>query len=168
MPEHPLRDDSPSHRPVEHPRVHRERTDVHLGPVLGVVVAIAVGLAIVIVSARLLFNYEQMRPLGRSSVNAASESQNLPAQPRLGPLEPQSPEAAVSFAAGQREQERVLNSFGKTTEAHFAHVPIDQAIRHLAKLLEGGEQAAKRNPKSTGLVGGGEANSGRLFHEGSR
>jgi hypothetical protein len=167
MPEHPLPDDLPSHRPIEHAHVHREQTDVRLRPILGVVLAIAVGLAIVIVSARLLFNRGQVPPQAQSPASIADESPRLPAQPRLEPLEPQSPAAAASFAAHQREQERLLRSLGKTDEADFAHVPIDQAIRHVARGLQEGKQPAKRDPKSTGLVGGGEANSGRLFHGGS-
>ena len=91
----------------------------------------------------------------------------LPQAPRLEAIESPTP-ADNSFAVAQREREDRLHNNGPTDEPGFVHVPIEKAMEKVAKNSQTQTPPSPRNTKSGGLLGGGEANSGRVFREESR
>jgi hypothetical protein len=148
---------------IEHPFVKLETKDVRLAGVVATVIGVAMVFGAVDFAARSLFRIQQRRETGRVAVPGSHRAGDiLPRQPRLEPFEPQLP-AQESFAAAVGDRESELHGYGATEDSRFARVPIEIAIQHTARQLQGKSErkANKREP-----VVSGDANSGRVFREG--
>jgi len=148
-------------------RVQHEPSDLRLAPIVGIVALLAVAIALAAGSAWLLFI--RHRRLGLHlpwPTDSATSPIQLPNQPRLEAFEPQ-PGASETFAASEQAAEASLHAYGPTNELGFVHIPIEQAMRSLAKELSSQSQPEPLDPKSRGLIGSGDANSGRLLRGGS-
>jgi hypothetical protein len=60
-------------------------------------------------------------------------------------------------------KEKALDSYGPTTEKGFIHIPIQQAMKAIAGKLPIRKQPQASTAASSGLLDGGESNSGRMF-----
>src|SRR5262245_19482944 len=147
--------------------VRHDAGDLRLAPIVGILALLGVAIALAASGAWLLFVVQ--RGLGmhltRPSASATSPLQ-LPNQPRLEPFEPK-PGSSDSFAASEQAAQTLLHSYGPTDEPGFVRIPIEQAMRSLVNELSSQPQPKLRDTKSRGLVGGGDANSGRLVRGGS-
>lgn len=99
-----------------------------------------------------------------SAFNYSLPSEAKPAQPRLEPLDYETAIAANVFK-DQIAKERVLHSYGVTADEHYVHVPIDIAIRRFLETKPTSNVPTRLPEKAFGLIGGGEANSGRRYAE---
>jgi hypothetical protein len=142
---------------VGNPQVQRETTDLRFLPVVIGLAVLAVSIVLAAAAANWVFVREGIS-LTQPDPPKATATESLPAPPRLESLEPAGDSAAASL-------ETQLRRFGPTDDPQYVHVPIDQAIEHLATQLQSNNPAAERSPKSHGLVGGGEPNSGRLLRK---
>jgi hypothetical protein len=150
---------------IEHIRVGNEDTDVRFRAIAAAALVIGATLAAVVGAIRLFVHEEGATDVRQAAREASGRSLTLPAQPRLDALERH--DAQRSFEARSAAAEKRLHDYGPAEDAGYVHVPIDKAMQKLAGGLQS-QNAPKRQAKSAGLVGGGEANSGRLFREGSR
>jgi hypothetical protein len=146
-------------------RPAQEKTDIRSSAFIALVAIAAVGIGFGLIGARVRFDQELGQWQHRYSAETPASSVELPAQPRLEPLEPHSAKSSAAFVSRQREQEARLRGYGRTGEQRFVHVPIDKAIERLANDLKSKNPSSAPAPKSRGLVTGGEANSGRVFSE---
>jgi hypothetical protein len=149
---------------MEHTRVHHEETDVRFRAIAAAVLMIGASLAAVVGAIRLFVHEEAATDVRQAARPGQGRSLTLPAQPRLEAL--QSQPSDRSFEARSATAEARLHSFGPADDAGYVHIPIEKAMQKLAADLQS-HQPPPRQPKSQGLVGGGEANSGRLLREGS-
>jgi len=140
----------------DRPDVQHEASDLRLFPIVGIVVLLGVTLALAARGARWLLD----REVARST--PTQQTVRLPAEPRLEPFEP-APGFAESFAAREEAAEASLHRYGPADEPGFVRIPVEQAMRALAKKLQASGPIARPDPKSRGLVGGGDPNSGRLL-----
>jgi len=150
---------------IEHTGVQHEHTDVRFGAIAAAALVIAATLATVVGAIRLFVHEEAATDVRRAARGASGLSLVLPVEPRLDALEPH--DAERSFEAQNAAAQKRLHHYGPAEDAGYVHVPIDKAMQKLASDLQS-QDVPKRQGKSAGLVGGGEANSGRLFREGSR
>ena len=60
----------------------------------------------------------------------------------------------------------LLHRYGRADEDGFVYIPIDRAMKMLAKKLPARAAQDERPSRANGLVDGGEPNSGRLFKKG--
>ncbi len=128
---------------------------------------IAAALAAVVGAVRLFVQERKVSDADQAHRSAESPPEIvLPRTPRLEAIE-SSTLADDSFATAQRQREARLHRSGPTDESGFVHIPIEKAIELTAKDLQSQTAPAPRD-KSRGLLGGGEANSGRVFREDSR
>jgi hypothetical protein len=91
-------------------------------------------------------------------------STQLPPEPRLEQLDrmagnTENSDVSKSLAA----KEKVLNSFGPTTEKGFVHIPIQQAMKAVAGKLPARKEPQPPTVANQGLLEAGESNSGRMF-----
>jgi hypothetical protein len=160
---------------MEHPAMQYEPTDVRFRWIL-LVIVVACGIAALhyYVVLRLFWVEEHAQQEAKRSPYPLAPTPSLkwPAEPRLEQIErlpplQQTDQAAAAEAVHLREQEaakqRVLSSYGPTDEPGFMHVPIEQAIKRVAKQLSANKQETMVPPKSNGLLDSGEPNSGRMF-----
>jgi len=153
---------------IEHPGVLHENSDIKFRGIGVTVLVIAAALAAVIGAVRLFVQERKASDPDQAQRSAESPARiALPPAPRLEAIESPTP-ADSSFAAAQREREDRLHNHGPTDEPGFVHVPIEKAIEKMAKDSQTQMPSSQRNIKSGGLVGGGEANSGRVFRQESR
>ena len=89
----------------------------------------------------------------------------LPAKPRLEPLSSGTGELSSNVFRRQLFMEKLLHGYGRTSDANFVRIPIELAIKYLATHAESDYTQRDDLNESFGLVGGGEANSGRLYEE---
>jgi len=156
-------------RDAEHPNVSRETRDVRFRPVLMfVLISLAVGSATLFGIWR--FYLERMRnaeAVGASSYPLAPRgAPALPPMPRMEQLD-----RTAGFESEGAELERrdlgKLDRVGQTDQPGFVHIPIEDAMDLVVSKLP-----VRKNPpepqqanKSRGLVGAGDANSGRVLRE---
>ena len=179
---------------IEHPEVKYEKTDVSFRAILAVVVGSMIFAAFVHY-VLLLFFYDQRkheaeakgfshplapppRPPGDQKANYAESGYPLPREPVLEEIERRAGVEKNDVYKRQESRERVLNSYGPTSESGFVHIPIDRAIalmeteryRLKSRAAPAGQEEKKRydeqRRRSGGLVDYGEPNSGRLFRRG--
>jgi hypothetical protein len=92
-------------------------------------------------------------------------SDELPPEPRLEFLGENANERPEDIFARQLQMERILRSYGKTSEDGFVRIPIEEAIRIAAGTVPAQKVLPEELARSFGLIGGGEPNSGRTFQE---
>jgi hypothetical protein len=148
--------------------VRRERTDISFRAIL-VVLVCAIAFAVVVQFVLLVFFYDyrdyQARIKRSPFPLAPTPSEALPPEPRLEQLDRMSGIENSSVYQRQLSKEDVLRSYGTTDDEGFLRIPIGQAMDYLQKKLpaRAGPQPSRR--KDSGLVTGGESNSGRVFRE---
>ncbi len=149
----------------EHASVRYERSDASFRWVLGLVIGAMVFAAVV--HYVLLVFFEDYRAhletVRRSPFPLApAPSRALPAEPRLEQLDRLEGVVRPDVYERQAAREKVLAGYGPTGEAGYVHVPIDQAIDHLAgKLHVRATPAAAERRRERGLLDAGEPNSGQ-------
>lgn len=155
----------PPGSPDAHDEVGYDESEVSALGVNMILIAVAIVFAgTVLVGGAILAT---RKPPQHESSTSKSYSQPLepkPASPRLDPLNYESANAPNVFAA-QLEKERELHQYGNTAEERFVHIPIDVAIKLAPQSNTLHSRQGKLPDKAFGLVGGGEANSGRLYAE---
>ena len=102
---------------------------------------------------------------GQSFPLAPHPLSELPAKPRLDPLEKLSTDVATRMYHRHDKMMEQLQSYGSTSDKDFVHVPIDRAIETLAGKLPVRKTSVKNSLQDNGLVDSGEPNSGRLFRK---
>jgi hypothetical protein len=156
---------APSTTPYGHAEVGFDKSEVSVFGVNMVLIAIAIVFAgaVLVGGAILAIRKAPQREVSTSN-SYSLPVEPKPAQPRLDPLDFETANVPNVFAA-QLERERELQRYGNTTEEGFVHIPIDIAMRiaPLSKIMHNGQ--GKPPDKAFGLVGGGEANSGRFYSE---
>jgi hypothetical protein len=147
------------------PSVLYESRDVKARNIVAAVVVIGLALATVVGVARLFL--EERRATSAVHAHRPFESavpNTLPPAPLLEGIESPAPSDS-SFADSEREREARLRGSGPADEPGFVHVPIEKAMEKVAKDLQPHTAPAPRQSKSMGLLGGGEASSGRVFRK---
>ncbi len=151
---------------IEHPRVRREARDVRFRWVAAFVAAsLLLGGAQVYVVWKIFQEGEAY--FGRARTETAGprppSETRLPEQPRLEQLD----RTAGIEHSNVRHLETIdlnrLNRFGTTADAGYIHIPIDDAMDLIVDRLPIREGSHAEDPRSLGLLGGGESNSGRMF-----
>jgi len=165
MPEQAL---PPVDSPVEHATVRYEKTDASFSWVLGLLLG-AMALGIVIFAAILMFfhGYNDSQSALRKSTyplapGPAKALDTLPPEPRLEQIDRLRGIETPNVFKREESKESLLGSYGPTGDKGFIHVPIDQAMKHLAGKLRARVEKAEAVPRDNGLVDAGEPNSGRL------
>lgn len=156
---------------LEHPSVHSEKSDASLPAILTIMAsAIAFAALIHVVVWVFFMNYGRQLDVARKSQFplAPTPSKTLPPEPRLEELDRLEGNAVANIYVRQKSKEKVLNSYGKTDEAGYVHVPIDAAMQHLAGKLPVRKEQPPVPHHDLGLVDSGASNSGRLFRKETR
>lgn len=150
---------------VEHPRIHRERSDLSARLVYALLV-VATCLAVVhyyliwqMYWYKAAWQEEQKRPPYPASPLPA---ERLPAEPRLEQLDRLARADAADGYKRLAAKEWLLHRYGPREERGFVRIPIEQAMQIVADQLPV-RAAGPPNPHDQGLVDWGEPNSGRLF-----
>jgi hypothetical protein len=156
-------DPTPQGTVQSHAATH-ERQDVNFTGVMVAIAIIALVLVGVASGSRWVLERERATTAKPGVAGSGETALRLPQQPRLEAYEPQLPREN-SFAADQQVREARLHAYGQTTDKAFVHVPIEQAVVSLAKQVKSAGPRPSELQKSSGLVNGGDANSGRLFLE---
>lgn len=158
------------HSPLEsrsHKNVCFENSEVSILGVNAVLMAIALVFAgVMLLAAWVLFATKAGLNQGEAG-HYSAPAEEKPAAPRLEPLDYGSA-VAINVFRTQLEKQRELHNYGATSDEGFVHVPIEQAIKFTAKSFTRRQHATALPDHAFGLVGGGEANSGRLFTEAPR
>jgi hypothetical protein len=153
---------------LEHPSVRYEKTDASLRAVLTIIgCAIALGILIFVLVYQFFIGYEGQLAVERKSQYplAPTPSTALPSAPRLDQLDRLEGKPAVNVYARQKAKEDRLRGYGNTDEAGYVHIPIDEAMKHLADRLPVRKQEPAGPRHDLGLVNAGEPNSGRMFRK---
>src|SRR5437868_8620098 len=121
-------------------RPAQEKADIRPSAFIALVAVAAIGIGFGIIGAHVRFDQELRQWQHRYSAEKPASSVELPAQPRLEPLEPHSAKSSAAFVSLQREQEATLRDYGRTADEGFVHIPIDKAIERLAKKLQSSQR----------------------------
>ena len=161
---------------IEHPALRFERSDVHLGCVLWLIVVAACVLGTLSYGVwRFFWQEAGSQQAAKTSPYPAAPNlpANLPPQPRLEQLDRTTPQerkqldlmtADESAAVNQQLaiQEKALHRYGQAAEKGFLQIPIEQAIKTLAGTLPVSKEPPPGRDAS-GLLDSGQSNSGRMF-----
>ena len=160
---------------IEHPSVRSEASDASFRSVGAVLVGALVLAVVIFVSVWGFFNcYNDSQsalrkspyPLAPAPAPAApGSSRGLPPEPRLEQLDRLSGIETANVYRREAAKENVLESYGKTDDDGFIHVPVERAIQHLAGKLPDRKDEPPGAQHANGLVDSGAPNSGRLFRE---
>jgi hypothetical protein len=151
--------------PSVHDELRYEEPDIGVGGIIAVLAGIAVLFVAVAAGCWwLLARNESEADRAAEAPQYSRPAERMPAAPRLEPLE--RGEVAADTFVRQLDMERVLQSFGDTAEQGFVHIPIEQAMKLAVETMPARQDSERLPEMGFGLVGGGEANSGRLYSEG--
>lgn len=149
--------------------VRYERKDILLRWILWLIATATVSIAVQLAVTWWLLRTDLMRQeeLMRSNYPVApAPSTHLPPEPRLEPLDRNAGVESSNNYLRLAEKERLLHSYSRGDEQGFVHIPIEQAMRHAVDKLPVRTESSSAEPrKDNGLLGWGEANSGRVFRE---
>jgi|GEM_PF-1467474 len=150
---------------IEHPRVRFERNDANFSPIL-IILIVVMGIA-TIHFASVWWFFKQYRAHQAAIKQSAfplqpGPSNQLPAEPRLEPINRMAAIEKGSVYVIEASRERILNSYG-ALESGYVHIPIQRAMDLLANKLPARPKPAGNAQKENGLVDAGEPNSGRMF-----
>ncbi len=151
----------------EHHTVHYEPRDVEFRWVLyGAITLVCTGATICV--AVFFYHQAKIRAVsedGRGFPLAPHPLSELPAKPRLDPLEKLSAEEATRIYHRHDQMMQRLQSYGAASQDGYLHVPIDRAMETLAGELPVRKTSVKNSLRDNGLIDSGEPNSGRLFRK---
>jgi len=152
-----------------HEAVRYERQDISLTWILSLIAAAACLIILQLVVTRWLLQTDRLRQreLMKSQYPVApAPSSQLPPAPRLEPLDRFARVESSNVYVRLAEKENRLHRYGYTEQPGFLHIPIEQAIKLAAEQLPvRAEPPASARRKDNGLLGWGEANSGRVFRD---
>lgn len=156
---------------LEHPTVHYEPTDASFRWIFIIVIGCSIFLVILCLGVLWFFHgYSDYLAKERRSPYplAPSPSTKLPPEPRLEQINRMEKISVSNLHERQRTKLQILNGYGKTEDKSFVHIPIDEAMKHLANKLPARDKKPEGKRRDLGLVDAGESNSGRLFRRKSR
>jgi hypothetical protein len=149
--------------------VRYERRDISLRWILSLIAAATCLIIVQLVVTWWLLQTDRMRQeaLMKSQYPVApAPSTRLPPEPRLEPLDRFAGVESSNVYLRLEEKERLLHRYGRTEQPGFVHVPIEQAMKLSAdELPVRAQPSTSQRRKDNGLLGWGEANSGRVFRE---
>jgi hypothetical protein len=155
---------------IEHPAVRSEPSDASFRWI-AVILAGALVLAVVIFASVLAFinSYNDYQSALRKSPYPLAPSgkqllDKMPPEPRLEQFDRLHDIQTPNVRLREATKEAVLESYGKTDDEGFIHVPIERAMKYLAGKLPARKDAAA-DKHANGLVDSGASSSGRLFRE---
>lgn len=152
--------------PARRDDVDYERSEAPFVGVAIVLVAIACMFALAGFVVRQFIRIDSHQlPLQPRPDSYVQSEETLPAQPRLEPLEIRPDSPPPHPLAQQLLMQQIRDSYGPGQDKQHVRVPIGVAIEVLSKQAATGKGELKQLSKSFGLVGGGEANSGRIYQE---
>jgi hypothetical protein len=150
---------------VEHPLIRFEHSDANFAPIL-LILIVVMGIATIhFASVWWFFKRYQgyQAAIKRSSFPLRpGPSDQLPAEPRLEPVDRMAAIEKGNVYVIEARRERVLNSYG-SLEPGYIHIPIRRAMDLLADKLPARAKPPGNAQKENGLLDGGEPNSGRMF-----
>ncbi|MFO0788857.1 MAG: hypothetical protein U0805_05320 [Pirellulales bacterium] len=163
-PPEPL-NDPPRLESFVHPKVQFDSTDASFGGVVKALLAFAIIFSLAAVVGGVLLHWRRTAAaLANVAPQYSVPSDNLPAEPRLEPIDRAEGITSSDVFVRQRAFETALHSYGRTNDPQYVHIPIDQAIKLVTKNLPVREQPANsKTPPMYGLLDDGESNSGRLY-----
>ena len=154
---------------IEHPSVRSEPHVLPLGRIMATIVAVMVTGGILFYFVWIFFVARENQQLAVKASNyplATAPRMQLPAQPRLVPLDRLTGNESANVYDRELAYENKLNSYGPTDEAGFVHIPIAEAIKMIVPKLPVRSSAAPLDSyKGDGLLDGGEPNSGRVYQK---
>lgn len=145
-----------------------ERKDIRFGCLLAVIVAAVCIMAVIGYGVWRFFWWEEAtQAVLKRSVNPLSPGLRvkLPPEPRLEQLDRMAGLESSDVNERLAVQEKMLDSYGRTEEEGFIHIPIQQAIKAVAGTLPVRESQSGKTTNDEGLIDSGEPNSGRMFRE---
>ena len=128
----PVNDPDQAAERLEHPKVHREASDVRSGWIIAVASVVPVVTAIIFFVVWTFFKYIERQEQSIKFSNyplAPVPSSALPKEPRLEPLNRIAGDTSANDFDRQLAQESQLTTFGSTSEKGFIHIPIQDAIK---------------------------------------
>lgn len=160
-------------RPYDHADVKYETSGLRLVGVVVALVSIAGAIVLAAIALRWLLQSRESprdRQMAETYGSYSSPFAPLPSQPRLEQLNAHQGAVASSPFANELNLEHTLHTWGRLPDQpEFVHIPIERAISLTAAKLSADQPSPqelnKKLEKTSGLVGGGEPNSGRLFRE---
>jgi hypothetical protein len=157
---------------AENPEIKTEASDISftgVAVVLGTLVVLAVLIHLVLWGF-FVKREQHLSDVKRSPFPLAERpSEALPPEPRLEPLDRTSGVEKSNVYLRLERKEEVMNSYGKTPEEGYVHIPVGRAMDLLAgKLPARAAGPADAERKAGGLTDSGESNSGRMYREGPR
>ncbi len=151
---------------IEHPGVRHEPTDIRFGWILMLIIAAC---CVVAVQLFLIWKFYGWQRSAQEEIKktpyrlAPMTSTQLPPEPRLEQLERMAKEESANVFKQLAAREKMLDSYGATSEKGFVHIPIRLAIKAIAGELPVEKKPAKQGTHEAGLIDAGESNSGRMF-----
>jgi hypothetical protein len=150
---------------IEHPRVRFEHSDANFSPIL-IILIIVMGIATLhFASVWWFFKHYAAHEAAIKQSSFPLQpgpSDQLPAEPRLEPVNRMAAIEKGNVYVIEASRERILNSYG-ALESGYVHIPIQRAMDLLANKLPVRPKPAGNAQKENGLVDAGEPNSGRMF-----
>jgi hypothetical protein len=146
--------DGPTDDRLEHASVRSEKSDANFTWILAILIATVVAAFFVHYCIWRFYSsdrayYDEARksrfPL------APAPSRALPKEPRLEPLDRLEEKTGSNVFLREQAHLEVLDSYGPAADAGYVHIPIDQAIRHLAGRLPARSETAG----ATAVLGAG-------------
>jgi hypothetical protein len=156
--------ESSADEPRLHEEIRYEDPDISVTGVVAVLAGIAIVFAGVIGIAYWFLRTSEARADRSANASVYRVPRDArPAPPRLEPLNFNETESGVF--AKQLAMEDSLHRYGDSAESGFVHIPIERAMKLIVPTIRVRPVAAQPPVKSFGLIGDGEANSGRLYSE---
>ena len=152
---------------IEHPLIRFEHSDANFAPILLILIGVMAIATLHFASVWWFFKrYEGFQTAIKQSSFPLQPgpSDQLPAEPRLEPVNRMAAIEKGNVYVIEASRERILNSYGPL-EPGYMHIPIERAMDLLANKLPARDKAGASAKKETGLVDAGEPNSGRMLRE---
>jgi hypothetical protein len=163
MPEHhpTIGDDKSAHAEVDY-----DRSEASLLGIAIVLLGIASTFGIAVLIAFWFVDAHKPAIEANPSLSSyGATSTLLPPEPRLEPLDSARGGPQGNGFARQLAMEHLLHSYGRTPDASFVHIPVEEAMKLAISKLPAQPRTSAQTFKSYGLVEGGESNSGRIYQE---
>jgi hypothetical protein len=166
----------PASQVPRHPDAPYEEKDLHVGPILALLVATACVFATMF-AVDWYFFHAQKRSEAQKKKSpypfATRATSSLPQAPRLDQIDRMEEQPGQRYADQLAEMERQLHASGPADEKGFVHIPIERAMKEIVKQLPlrkgppaqafPKEAAPQRPGWQEKPVHPGDSNSGRML-----
>jgi hypothetical protein len=153
---------------IEHPTVRYETRDIPFGWILALLL-LACGIAAVhyYVIAKFFWAREGSLATERKSPYPLmpQPSSQRPPEPRLEQIDRLDHVPAADAFGLEEPRQKALRRYGTTDERGVVRIPIEKAIKVTADKLSVRKTPWPHTEKASGLLDGGEPNSGRVYRE---